>query len=263
MKTTRRQMILGGIASGIPFICKSKPIKSMISLKAISFSQENIQPIEIPYINDGLIAIWDGIMNGKNGQHDPNGGLVELISGTQTYVRRGSYVVNDDCIVGDGVVIASPPIQSITNLNGSGNLTIEACCSNDNSGRPIQFANNRPFSSVMFQPNGRYWMTHDSCTESVLQSKWASGFKPNQRGSRTLVVSSTTVQWFIDGIPDASSPRTKDFTVSSFPFSIFGWDWDYGFPAYGDFCAVRIYNRALTADEITHNYSIDKARFGL
>jgi hypothetical protein len=31
----------------------------------------------------------------------------------------------------------------------------------------------------------------------------------------------------------------------------------------GDIYAIRIYNRALTAEEIAHNYSIDKARFGL
>ena len=186
-----------------------------------------------------------------------------MISGTETYVRRGSYVVNDDCIRGDNVVIASPSIPAIMNLDGSGELTIEACCSNDNIGRPITFVSNHPFSSLMFQSNGTYWMVHDSCTESELQSKWSSGFKPNQRRSRTLVVSSTIVQWFIDGIPDASSPRTKDFTVSNLPFSVFGWDWDFAFPAVGDFCTVRIYNRALTAEEIAHNYSIDKARFNL
>ena len=239
-----------------------EPIKSNLGAKGITF-YENEEIVENPYITNGLVAMWDGIMNGKNGQHDPNGGLVELISGTQTYIRRGSYVVNDDCIRGDNVVIASSSIPAIMNLDGSGELTIEGICSNDNGGRPIQFANNHPFSSTMFQPNGTFWMAHDSCTESALTSKWSSGFKPNQRRSRTLVVSATTVQWFIDGIPDASSPRTKNFTISNLPFSVFGWDWDYGFPAVGDFCAVRIYNRALTADEIAHNYKIDKIRFGI
>lgn len=31
----------------------------------------------------------------------------------------------------------------------------------------------------------------------------------------------------------------------------------------GAISSIRIYNRALTADEIAHNYNIDKARFGL
>jgi hypothetical protein len=30
-----------------------------------------------------------------------------------------------------------------------------------------------------------------------------------------------------------------------------------------DLHSVRIYNRALTAEEIAYNYEIDKARFGL
>ena len=38
---------------------------------------------------------------------------------------------------------------------------------------------------------------------------------------------------------------------------------EFVIPATSDFCTVRIYNRALTAEEIAHNYSIDKERFSL
>jgi hypothetical protein len=31
----------------------------------------------------------------------------------------------------------------------------------------------------------------------------------------------------------------------------------------GELCIVRIYSRALSADEIRHNYEIDKERFDL
>ena len=31
----------------------------------------------------------------------------------------------------------------------------------------------------------------------------------------------------------------------------------------GEICAIRIYNRALTADEIAANYAVDKVRFGI
>ena len=30
-----------------------------------------------------------------------------------------------------------------------------------------------------------------------------------------------------------------------------------------DFCSLRVYSRALTADEVAANYAVDKARFNL
>ena len=240
----------------------AEPTVSNLGARQIINGEEKEQ-FENPYITDGLIAMWDGQFNGRNGKHDPDGGLIELLSGVATYVRRGSYTIEDDCIVGNSVVIASPPIPAIVNMDGSGELTIEACCMNYNSGRPIMLGTDRPFSDRMFSPNGTYWMIHNSCTDSDLNSKWASGFRNNERRSRTLVVSSGTVQWFIDGVPDASATRTKDFTTSSLPFSVFGWDWDFSFPATGDFCCLRMYNRALSAEEIAYNYAIDKERFNL
>ena len=258
MKTT----LITFICILISCISFSEIRKSNNAALSISRSQKE-EKLEIPYITDGLIAIWDGIMNGKNGKHDPNGGLVELISGIQTYVRRGSYVVEDDCIHGDEVVIASPPISNIVNLNGSGNLTIEGICENYNGGRPITFESDRPFNKLMFRSNNEYGMVHSSLTDSTLTSKWYSGFINNVRQSRTLVVSSETVQWFINGVPDASAARTKDFTTSSLPFSVFGWNWDFSFPATGAFCALRMYNRDLTGEEVAYNYEIDKERFSL
>ena len=38
---------------------------------------------------------------------------------------------------------------------------------------------------------------------------------------------------------------------------------DGGWRFAGEICAIRIYNRALTEEEIKHNYEIDKIRFGL
>ena len=261
--TQRKDFLVGGLAALFsPTILKASPVRSMLGAEG-TLVEESTPQIELPYITDGLIAIWDGIMNGAGGVHNPEGGLVELLSGTETYIRRGSYTVEDDCIKGDAVVIASPPIPAIVALNGSGNLTIEGSCENSNSGRPIQFMTNRPFANAMYQENGTYWMAHDACTEATLNSKWASGFRNNERRSRTLVVSSSSVQWFIDGVPDSKAARTKDFSVSDLPFSVFGWDWDFGFPATGAFCAVRFYNRALSEEEVAYNYSVDKERFGI
>lgn len=214
------------------------------------------------YVRDGLVAMWDGIENAGWGVHDPNGGLVEMLSGTATYLRRGTLSVRDDCIRLETAVLTSPSILSIVNLDGSGDLTIEACVEWDKDGRAIQWADGRPFNSVMFSNNYTYYMFHSACTDSVLEGLWGSGFY-DYRVHRSLTISSTTVQWYQEGIATTSAPRTKNFETTNNVFPLFGWDFDYGLPASGELCAIRIYNRALTAEEIAANYAIDKRRFNL
>lgn len=217
-----------------------------------------------PYVTNGLVAMWDAEWNAGGGKHDSTGGLVEIISGTSTYIRRGSYVVDSDCLKCDAVVIASPSIPAIVDMAG-GDITIEGVCTR--TARGITFGGNRPFSADntagFYWSNSDYYMVHGGLTDSAFSSKWASGFKTDERRARTLTASSDTVQWWLNGVADTSSPRTKELMTSTNPFSIFGWDWDFGFPESGEFCTVRIYSRALSQEEISFNYSIDKERFGL
>lgn len=243
-------------------ICFGSPIRSSIGAAHSRFAQDE-EMFDIPYVTDGLVAIWDAEWNAGWGKHDPNGGLVELISKIPTYVRRGTYVVKEDCIKGDNVVIASPPIPAIISMGG-GNITIEGCCTMTKRG--IFISGGRPFmpaDKTMFWSNDGYYMLHGALTESTLSSRWASGFSSTERRCRTLVASEDVVQWWIDGKPDASAPRTMQLEVSENHFSIFGSDWTYSFPESGEFCCLRIYNRALTAEEIEWNFSVDKVRFSL
>ena len=217
---------------------------------------------ENPYVTDGLVAMWDGEWNAGGGVHDPNGGLVEILSGTATYLRQGALEVRNDCIRLETAVLASPPIQAIVNLDGSGDLTIEACIEWDKNGRAIQLVNGHPFNGWVFANNYTYYMTHSACTDSELQGRWGSGFH-DYREHRSLTISNTTVQWYQEGVATTSAPRTKNFETTNNVFSLFGWDFDFGFPGSGEICAIRIYNRALTAAEIERNYAVDKERFNL
>ena len=46
-----------------------------------------------------------------------------------------------------------------------------------------------------------------------------------------------------------------------YPFMISGYA--SGYKLKGKIYSVRVYNRALTEDEINHNYEMDKKRFGI
>lgn len=244
------------------FYTVASPIRSSIGSCHAKFSQSE-EAFDNPYVTDGLVAMWDAEWNSGWGKHDSSGGLIELVSKTPTYVRRGSYVVDEDCLRCDAVVIASPAIPAIVDMAG-GDLTIEGCCTR--TARGILLQKGRPFlpsDKTMYWSNDAYYMTHNSLTDSTLTSKWASGFLTDERRVRTLTASSDTVQWWLNGIADASAPRTQELGTTENDFSIFGWNWDFGFPESGEFCCLRIYNRALSAEEIAWNFAVDQARFGL
>ena len=65
--TQRKDFLVGGLATLFSsMILKANPVRSMLGAKGILVEDATPQ-IELPYITNGLIAIWDGIMNGKNG----------------------------------------------------------------------------------------------------------------------------------------------------------------------------------------------------
>ena len=135
-------------------ICFGSPTRSSIGAVHSKFSQDG-ETFDIPYVTDGLVAIWDAEWNAGWGKHDSSGGLIELVSKTPTYVRRGSYVVDFDCLRCDAVVIASPAIPAIVAMAG-GDLTIEGCCTR--TARGIILQKGRPFlpsdKSMYFSNDG-------------------------------------------------------------------------------------------------------------
>lgn len=239
------------------------PTRSSVGACHAKFSPTE-EPFDNPYVTDGLVAMWDAEWNAGWGKHDPNGGLVELVSKIPTYLRRGMYEVGFDSIICSNAVIASPSIPAIVEMAG-GDITIEGVCTR--TARGIVLGNNRPFfadnTSGIYWSNNGYYMVHGGLTDSQFSSKWASGFNTDERRARTLVASPELVQWWLNAVADTSAPRTKELITTTNPFSVFGWDWDFGFPESGEFCCLRIYNRALSAEEIAWNFAVDQARFGL
>ena len=94
----------------------AKPVASNIGARQISTIEEDA--LECPYITDGLVAMWDAEWNAGLGKHDPSKGIIEIFSKTPTYVRRGSYTIEDNRLIGSSVVVASPSIPAIVALAG-------------------------------------------------------------------------------------------------------------------------------------------------
>lgn len=68
---------------------------------------------------------------------------------------------------------------------------------------------------------------------------------------------------YIDGVDVTSQKKARDGTIAFYYGVRIGGATASYFPYAGSLHALRVRSRAITADEIAANYSIDKARFNL
>lgn len=109
-------------------------------------------------------------------------------------------------------------------------------------------ANNRDIVRIAYRCNGTGGGNGaDSSTNGFLAT---TGDVQNLRRIWNGVINSVVGTYGDSDIPE------------NLPFYIGGLNATEGF-FNGTFCALRLYNRSLTAEEIWHNYSIDKTRFNL
>lgn len=210
------------------------------------------------YIQDGLIAMWDGIENVGWGKHDANattwkdlvGEGVDLeLQGGATWTDEGLH------FDGTGVAIADNPTHQWSEAN-----TLETA-----------------ISLVYAARNQAVALIGDSSTSLavfvMMYGHIINGFNgvtprraPNLGGDTLFNPVSIT--------------RRRDLSISLNAERVVGDNGDWvttmnvgrtaigastkgRLNALGLVHCVRVYNRALTDDEIAYNYAIDKERFGL
>jgi hypothetical protein len=204
------------------------------------------------YIQDGLVAMWDGIENAGWGVHDANatvwkdliGSINIAIGGTGISVgpdrvafRGGAYSSVDvgsafktEEVVCAGYSIASQGTQPAILSNGAWKLQFD-------------INKNRAGWGVAGQYNPMLWSgpgatgvafnTAISCEEATRKEYFAGSVFYTRSMSGNIPRYGSMAR--------DSNNRTMDC----------------------DILCVRCYSRALTADEVAHNYTIDKERFNL
>ena len=229
--------------------------------------------IENTYVTDGLVAMWDGIWNTGFNNHDQNATTwIDLIGNnvvTTTSTTAPTTLDNGFRFNGSQYFTVTPDenIKSVgTNQH---DITVEIGFnanpqSKENQGL-LGFGTSSQRNIWMFFGNPP---TSTSSTlnaqlqnSSSLRLWYRNGVFPN--GTKHHVVfssSSTTMSGWLDGIK-VSSTRTIG-KQTSLGQSFIGRISNYN-NFYGDIYFIRIYNRALTEDEIAANYAIDKQRFNI
>ena len=211
-----------------------------------------------PYVTDGLIFHLDGEWNVAGGIHDSDVKQWRDLSPRHIVVDlEDGMEFSDKCLTTDGT----------SYITVSGNMsharTWEMVVNRHNSDGAVFFCqppdSNSPWTLIPLWNGYTYWK---GITGS--SSNWA--INPDQIWccSYTRDFDGTFNHWLLKNNP--SSPfRTWTASGEGNETEFFI---GYRGPGYttfmkADFYCLRMYDRVLTLEEITHNWEIDKVRFGL
>ena len=213
------------------------------------------------YVQDGLIAMWDGIENAGWGTHDASAtawkDLVGNCDGTSHNVSFG-----DDCAIFNGtssrfdlasqtpfsstnlqieaVIQLATPYQASTVVNAGGNMP---CFTISTSAQKIV---------TYAQPTGN--PLYPLWPLDITKASSLSVAYQNKTSNAAYQDAVAKIQNGVGGVNDESSVAKIGARRAG---------GNYGQYFKGRIYCLRVYSRALTAEEIARNYAIDKARFNL
>ena len=216
-------------------------------------------PTARDYVQDGLLAMWDGIENaGWGSRAESSDSWTELITSKKCGKRSGddNIEVLDDGFrfvnggfntgISLGNIVAIEAVLKIDNEQNSGPLLCSLRAG-------IQLVLVKNSDGVQYVPLTYTEASHKKAVVTVGEKFAISiareiGFT---NGIDSTVVDNTVSGWgfnYSTGTIAYYQPTNFVDTFTNF---------------VGDIHSLRCYSRKLTYDEITANYAIDKARFGL
>lgn len=217
-------------------------------------------PTARDYIQDGLVAMWDGIENAGWGVHDACATVwKDLIGGydaTRVNAKWGDKYAQFDGVGNDVAKTGSL-------LGKPSNATLEVVYSRGNQGNGCM--------AGCTQVGGfSLWYNNDTQIDY-----WARGYgyplrlSANDRNdglihSRSTTMGSIEIAYY-DAVQIGTYGGSAIVYNNNCGFNIGadsnGTQYGIEYPFIGKIYCVRIYSRALSTEEIEHNYKIDKRRF--
>ena len=274
---TRREFIISGAASvGAALGAYSSPVRSVIgSRDGINRPAGSLTAKD--YVQDGLVAMWDGIENAGWGIKDISSTKwVNLCSPTKntftvqngkssftgksfevekTYGERiGAGYFRDVDWSNGGTLEVCSKIDAVENDNGT--IFSVAVGGTDN----LTFGYNNPWNwkyCVYVGPIGSYPFRD----ENFIGAGVAKTFSNSSRITVSDGTSTTANSMYRNGELVATGTTAFQYS-SAYPTAICA---NYAGSLQqikAGFYNIRVYSRALTAAEIAANYAVDCARFG-
>lgn len=231
----------------------------MIAARQIAFGGSAKGLSAKDYIQDGLVALVDGIENAGWGEHTDELKYTNLVTGEKFAITdNGNVVWGENCLKilqsGDRASGLQPNIQFYTS-----SLGISASAKDFTVGCALKVYD-KDFGVL----------SHDGAFARFLgmsyEDNWSGVVSCAYRGDTNIFL------YHANGETIArESTGVFNLNVSGFNWSnrevysggSFRFGRSYNYVCKSDIHCIRIYNRALTAEEIAYNYNIDKQRFGL
>ena len=219
------------------------------------------------YVQSGLVAQWDGIDNAGTGVHDANATYPkELVSGIEQTLT-GTMTAGDDYFtLGSGYLTFTLP-DMISALN-AGTATVEMRIAKDGTSAMV----NNGGLIALGHSTRAFWLWQNTSYLAASYSYHAkatgeyTGINFNGTGANTLsfLLGATTAQssYSTNGVHVGGITRNSTDAALNDNCYIGTIGYSYvGTKAKARMYSLRLYNRALTADEIAYNAFIDKVRF--
>ena len=231
------------------------------------------------YVQDGLVAMWDGIENAGWGVHDPNATLWKNLVGTEDMEFNQSFeydIYNDSVLFRDDNR-SGHRARSQMSITMTNDMTIEGMMLVPNA-EPIwdlrmcigllygdkigvfPFARGKGYYfpslkySASYNDNSdRYFgrpTRGETTSSTIVFTREDKSFDGYYNGEFVSTIGSQADNWIGDNIV-----LKPVFVYKQLSNTMIGCDFRINY--------MRIYSRVLTAEEIAHNYEIDKARFNL
>ena len=256
--TTRRDVLKGGIGLAAILAAGESPAiikKSLIAARA-ALTGGKKAPTAKSYVQDGLIAMWDGIENAGWGVHDESATTwVDLVGGNDYHEFVSGVTFGADCLN----VPARQNVAQIEPYDDSSIMTIECVVAlADWNGIVLAtFGSSGPPMRrwIGFRYNGTFSFGNDSdCA--------AGGLRRNQPVAISGTIKSQNYwRLYRNGVEAESLGMGMTWASESpLPATLNKKGSTY---AAARIHAIRLYSRALTAEEIAANYAVDKQRFNL
>lgn len=234
------------------------------------------------YVQDGLVAMWDGIENAGWGVHDANATEWKDLSVNGYNLVYGgasaAKIWEEDCfkfVASIGSSSSSPHFLSSSKsiLSGLSSVTFSICLDISMStgfGVPAGFRRDRSNNRLQWyrQNDGRLDPVVSTVASGTKHLASTAPYTKNTTKAETIVVGSNgNIVFYINGAQYATNSISDFATITSMGASLgVNIESDNAYAAVlGTWTMknMRLYNRALTADEIAANYAVDKARFNL
>lgn len=262
-----KRLLLLTILPVLAIFALASPIKSDEAAKSLAFADDaSAIPSASEYIQDGLIAMWDGVENAGWGHSDSSTRMVDLVSDVATIPfpagRDGNWFLN-----------TSWRNYKLTDLNLSvESITIEVVFKKPVSlevtmrYNPITVIASSEGQSVMWQNTDglarMYVAIRDLRYASSLYLDWADLESGIGTAWTYDVGESLKANGYVNGmlVKQSNAVSLSGRKVSDLRLNADSTQVSYA-PCYVG--CIRLYDRALSPDEIAYNHDLDRLRFNL